>query len=210
MPANDELEKLKGDVHIPLLTLLKRVLTYLKPEKKRFVLALLVLVINVALNIISPLFVSGITNNLKSVHISLRIIIGFSVIFVLIGLLNQAFLYIQAMLLQNAGQNIIYRLRMEVFEHIENMSQNQFNEMPVGSLVTRVASYTQSMSDLFTNVLVKVLQNVLTVIGTYCIMLYISWKLSLIMLIFIFFIGISSYIFAKKVGQIFREDRRYI
>ena len=42
---------------------------------------------------------------------------------------------------------------MEVFEHIENMSQNQFNIMPVGSLVTRLANYTTSMSDLFTNVL---------------------------------------------------------
>ena len=50
------------------------------------------------------------------------------------------------MVLQKAGQRIVYKLRMEVFEHIEHMSQNQFNEMPVGSLVTRVVSYTASCS----------------------------------------------------------------
>lgn len=89
------------------------------------------------------------------------------------------------MLLQHSGQRIIYRMRMEVFTHIENMSQNQFDEMPVGSLVTRVASYTASMSDLFTNVLVNLLRNFLTVVSVYGIMLYISWKLSLILLAFV-------------------------
>ena len=64
------------------------------------------------------------------------------------------------MILQRIGQRIIYQLRVEVFTHIENMSLNQFNEMPVGSLVTRVANYTASMSDLFTNVLEKILKNV--------------------------------------------------
>ena len=50
------------------------------------------------------------------------------------------------------------------------MSQNQFNEMPVGSLVTRVANYTQSMSDLFTNVLVNIVKNAVYVIAVYIYM----------------------------------------
>ena len=76
------------------------------------------------------------------------------------------------MILQKSGQRIVYNLRMEVFEHIERMSQNQFNEMPVGSLVTRVANYTASMSDLFTDVLVNLLRNFLTVIIVFVIILF--------------------------------------
>ena len=114
------------------------------------------------------------------------------------------------MLLQHSGQRIIYRMRMEVFTHIENMSQNQFDEMPVGSLVTRVASYTASMSDLFTNVLVNLLRNFLTVVSVYGIMLYISWKLSLILLAFVVIIFITSYFFGHVVGKVFRNERRYI
>ena len=82
--------------------------------------------------------------------------------------------------------------------------------MPVGSLVTRVASYTASMSDLFTNVLVNLLRNFLTVISVYGIMLYISWKLSLILLTFVVIIFVTSYLFGHVVGKVFRNERRYI
>ena len=123
---------------------------------------------------------------------------------------TQVILYIEAMLLQKAGQRIVYEMRMEVFTHIENMSQNQFNDMPVGSLVTRVASYTASMSDLFTNVLVNVLKNVITVVGVYVIMFFISWRLSLLMLIFVTIVFISSLYFRKVTSKLFREERALI
>lgn len=206
----DEVEKLKGNVHIPTKVMLKRINNYLKPEIVRFVGAMLLIVVNVVLDIILPLFVSRITNNLKSDGINLQFIVGMAIAYLAIGVCNQGFLVWESMLLQKAGQNIIYRLRTEVFEHIEKLSQNQFDEMPVGSLVTRVASYTASMSDLFTNVIVNVIRNVLTVVGVYGIMLYISWQLSLVMLGFIVVVFITSYFFRKIVRKVFTKEREYI
>ena len=206
----DEVEKLKGNVHIPTKVMLKRINNYLKPEIARFVGAMLLIVVNVVLDIILPLFVSRITNNLKSDGINLQFIIGMAIAYLAIGVCNQGFLVWESMLLQKAGQNIIYRLRNEVFEHIEKLSQNQFDEMPVGSLVTRVASYTASMSDLFTNVIVNVIRNVLTVVGVYGIMLYISWQLSLVMLAFIVVVFVTSYFFRKIVRKVFTKEREYI
>ncbi len=206
----DEVEKLKGNVHIPTKVMLKRINNYLKPEIARFIGAMLLIVVNVVLDIILPLFVSRITNNLKSDGINLQFIVGMAIAYLAIGVCNQGFLVWESMLLQKAGQNIIYRLRNEVFEHIEKLSQNQFDEMPVGSLVTRVASYTASMSDLFTNVIVNVIRNVLTVVGVYGIMLYISWQLSLVMLGFIFVVFITSYFFRKIVRKVFTKEREYI
>lgn len=206
----EDLEKLKGEKHIPIGENLKRIFKYMKPEMPKFVLAMFLIAVNVVLDIIVPLFVSAITNNLKSPDINLQFIIGLALSYLAIGVVNEVFLYCESMLLQHVGQRVIYRLRMEVFEHIENMSQNQFDEMPVGSLVTRVASYTSSMSDLFTNVLVEVLRNLLTVVGVYGIMLYISWQLSLVMLAFIAVVFVTSFVFGKVVGKVFRNERRYI
>lgn len=206
----NEVEKLKGNVHIPTKVMLKRINNYLKPEIARFVGAMLLIVVNVVLDIILPLFVSRITNNLKSDGINLQFIVGMAIAYLAIGVCNQGFLVYESMLLQKAGQNIIYRLRTEVFEHIEKLSQNQFDEMPVGSLVTRVASYTASMSDVFTNVIVNVIRNVLTVVGVYGIMLYISWQLSLVMLGFIVVVFITSYFFRKIVRKVFTKEREYI
>lgn len=205
-----ELEKLKGDVHIPTKDMFSRIYRYLKPEMARFVGAMLLILLNVVLDIILPLFVSQITNNLKSDGINVEFIVGMAVAYLAIGVFNQAFLVWESMLLQKAGQNIIYTLRNEVFSHIEQLSQNQFDEMPVGSLVTRVASYTASMSDLFTNVIVNVIKNVLTVVGVYGIMLYISWQLSLVMLAFIVVVFITSFVFRNVVKKVFTKERQYI
>ena len=203
-------EKLKGDVHIPIKDMFSRIYRYLKPEMARFVGAMLLILLNVVLDIILPLFVSQITNNLKSDGINVEFIVGMAVAYLAIGVFNQAFLVWESMLLQKAGQNIIYTLRNEVFSHIEQLSQNQFDEMPVGSLVTRVASYTASMSDLFTNVIVNVIKNVLTVVGVYGIMLYISWQLSLVMLAFIVVVFITSFVFRNVVKKVFTKERQYI
>ena len=206
----NDVEKLKGDVHIPTKDMFNRIYRYLKPEMARFVGAMLLILLNVVLDIILPLFVSQITNNLKSDGINVEFIVGMAVAYLAIGVFNQAFLVWESMLLQKAGQNIIYTLRNEVFAHIEQLSQNQFDEMPVGSLVTRVASYTASMSDLFTNVIVDVIKNVLTVVGVYGIMLYISWQLSLVMLAFIVVVFITSFVFRSVVKKVFTKERQYI
>lgn len=205
-----ETEKLKGDCHIPLSVMIKRILQYMRPERGKLMLATLLLIVNVGLDIILPLFLSEFTNHLKSEHLVLWFIIGLAVCYFVISMINEFVLYFESMILQRAGQSVICRLRMEVFEHIENMSRNQFDEMPVGALVTRVASYTASMSDLFTSVLVNVLRNVLTIVGVYGIMVGISWKLSLIMLGFVAVVFVVSYFFSKIVGKIFRKEREYL
>lgn len=214
MENNKEL-MLKGDKKIPFRVIIKRILRYLAPKKLSFILALILLLINVFLDVLAPLILERIVNILANdttlvLSDSLNKIISLSVIYFVVGLVNQIILYFESMILQHAGQDVIYQIRMEVFTHIENMSQNQFDEMPVGSLVTRVASYTASMSDLFSNVLVTMLRNILTVISVYFIMIFISPILSLIMLGFVLIIIISSLIFSKIVTKAFRDERRYL
>ena len=155
----DELLMLKGDKKIPTGILLKRTMKYVKPELLSFILAFILLLANVALDIYLPLIIENITDNITSNVIDLDKIINMAVLYFIIALANMTSLYFESMILQRAGQRIIYNLRVDIFTHIENMSQHQFDEMPVGSLVTRVASYTQSMSDFFTNVIVRVIKN---------------------------------------------------
>jgi len=206
----DEKERLKGDKKIPLPILMKRTLGYVKPEWKSFVLAGILFFINVILDIILPVLTGRITDNLTSPSINLKFLITMAILYLAISLVNSLFLYIESIVLQKAGQKIIYTLRMDVFTHIEGMSQNQFTEMPVGSLVTRVASYTQSMSDLFTNVIVSVIKNILTIVGVYAVMLVINWQLGLMLLAPVTLIFISSMLFSRYVGKAFRTERKSV
>lgn len=205
-----ELEKLMGDKKIPLTTLFKRTFHYVKPELPHFLFALFLILINVGIDVVLPLIISKITTNLKSDYLDLILILVLVIGYFLLSLINQAFLYFESMILQKAGQKIIYNLRMEVFEHIENMSLDQLNDMPVGSLVTRVCSYTTSMSDLFTNVLVNVIRNVLTIVVVYVVMFTISYRLSFVLLGIVILVFIISFVFSRVISKIFRKERRYI
>ena len=211
----DELNRLKGDHKMSVKEILSRTMQYVKPELLSFILAIVLLAINVALDITLPILTGKITDALEGFETlfgnsqlsydNYRTILILSIVYFVIAVVNMAFIYIESMLLQKAGQRIIYRLRMDVFTHIQNMSQNQFNEMPVGSLVTRVCNYTQSMSDLFTNVIVNVFKNILYVVTVYAVMFFYSWKLSLIMAVPVIIVAISSFIFSKIVNRSFSK-----
>lgn len=207
---NNELEALKGDKKLPLSVIIKRTLEYIKPERKSFILAILLVGINVFFDTISPLFTSKITDELVMDSINIKFILEICLMSFLIVCFNQLFLFFESMVLQKCGQRIIYRLRNQIFEHIENLSLNQFNEMPVGSLVTRVTSYTANMSDLFTSVLVRILRDLVSIVGVYVVMVYISPSLSFSMLGIVIIVFLISFFFSRKVKEIFRKERACI
>lgn len=202
------MDNLLKDNKLSVKTILKFDLNYLKKEIIPFIFALFLMLINIAFDLILPLIISKVTSVLSASNIKYALVVKFVILYISLSIVNQVVFYLASMTIQKAGQRIIYEVRMEVFSHIENMSQRQFDVMPVGSLVTRVASYTQSMSDLFTNDLIKIFKNIIMVIGVYAIMMVISYKLGFIMLIFIVVLLIVSAIFSIKSSKVFREERR--
>ena len=209
---NEEKEKLLGDRKMSLRELLSHSRPYIAKEKLAIFLSLFLIAVNVGIDIVLPYMTSRFVEVLKGVidNTTMRALMLIVLGYALLGVANQGIRYLQSMVLQKAGQRIVYRMRMEVFQHIESMSQNQFNQMATGSLVTRVANYTAAVSDLFTSVLVNLISNLMTVIGVLIIMMIISIQLSLWLLLFALTAGVVSFFFGKIVGKFFRQERRYI
>ena len=203
-------ENILLDKHLPTFSMIKRSFGYIKPEIKTFILTFVFIIFNVVLSVALPLFIGEITKNLKSDQINLEYIIFLVIVYFILNFLNQIFLYFETMILQKAGQRIIYKLRMEVYEHVLELSSSQLNHMPVGSLVTRVANYTTSVSDLFTSVFVKMITNILTIVGVFGVMLYISPLLSAILLIIVVIVFVLSYIFERIIKKVFKKERNSI
>ena len=208
---DDEKERLFGDKKMSALAILRHSKPYILAEKCYIILSLFLILVNVGVSIALPWFTSHFVSLFQNEVASdtLNILIWLVIGYAALGIANQAIRYVQAMILQKSGQRIVYRLRMEVFEHIESMSQNQFNQMPVGSLVTRVCNYTSAVSDLFTSVIVQLISNLLTVFGVLGIMMVISIRLSAYLLIFAAAAGVFSFFFWRIVGKIFRKERGY-
>ena len=209
--AATDFEKLKGDKKIPTHILWKRALSYLKKETLALVIAVLLILINVGFDIYLPTLVGDITNALTVVDNHTLTYIGmFAGGYLLLAVVGQSFMFLESYILNKAGQRIVYRLRMDVYEHILNMSQNQLNDMPVGSLVTRVANYTTAISDLFTKVIVNLIRNVLTIVGVFTIMMILSPILGGILSCFVVVIFVVSFVFRYFVKRIYTKERQYV
>ena len=199
---------LLADKKMPNHVLIKRTFKYVKSELRAIILSFLLIVINVFFTVVSPRIVGYFTDHITSNHLVLSTIFLIAGVTLAIAILSQVIMFIESMMLTKAGQRIIYKLRMEVFSHIESMSQNQFNDMAVGSLVTRVCNYTSQLSQFFTNVLVRVLKNILTVAIIFVWMVILSWQLGLVLVGITLAVFAISFFFSKFVRKVFSKERQ--
>lgn len=187
--------------------IIKRLLRYVKPFIKPLVLAFLLVVIVVALDLVGPLFVSEVLDALGEDEIPIiKIII---IVFLYLGtLFAGAFIgYKQVIVLQITGQKIIYNIRQDVFEHIERLSISQFNKVPIGKLVTRATSDIDTLNMLYTDVIISLIRDVLTLLGVFVIMFIKSPILALYILALTPFIFFVSFIFRKYSRKAYRRVR---
>ena len=184
------------DRHMKDSQIVGRLLRYAKPYWVRFALAGVIMLVSLVYDLVSPLLVGRI-EELVAGSFALEEL--YSVVAVYASLLVVSVLctYLQAMLLQKTGQKILSDLRLELFAHIEQLSHEQLNNIPVGRLVTRVTNDTNAISYLFTNILVTLLKNVLVIIGVLGAMLMLNYVLTLMVLCFVPFLVMFTVIFRQ-------------
>ena len=202
--------KLIGDVKLPVKVILKRTFKYLKPHTWKIVLALLLIVISVAADIIVPLIYRDIIDHLNSSNIVLKVLFGAVAVYLSSFVISQVIRFMETIILQRIGNAVVYEMRLEVFEHIEKMSLDQFEVLPVGSLTTRVCNYTSQLSDLFTNQLCNLLRNILSVLGAFSVMMFLSPKLGLIVLVIAAVVIAVSMIFKHRLNKLSRLEKGYL
>ena len=184
------------DRHMPDGEIAKRLLQYAKPYWKDFIAVFVIMLLSIGHNILSPLLVGHIEEIVKAKF-------ELSYLFTLVGIYGGILLvslvctYFQAILLQKIGQKILSKLRMDIFTHIEGLSHEQLNNIPVGKLVTRVTNDTNAISMMFTNVLVTLVKNSMVLCGVMISMLAINYALTLILLCFVPFVVLFTVIFRK-------------
>ncbi len=192
----DKKEAVGFDRNMKDSELIRRLLKYARPYIKEFVIVLFLMILSIAHEIISPLILGDLT---KSVGGDFELTYLFTTIAVYAGILivSLASSYIQALILQRTGQRIVSNIREDLFAHIESLSHDQLNKIPVGTLVTRVTNDTNAISITFTNIMVNLIKNCFIVIGVLTAMLMLNYMLTLMILCFVPFVLIFTIVFRK-------------
>ena len=183
--------------------IVNRLLRYAKPYWKNFVVVFFVMIISICYDLVSPLLISHIQETLKN---DFELSYLFAMVGVYAGILLVSLLctYLQAMILQKTGQKILSQIRLDVFTHIEKLSHNQLNNIPVGKLVTRVTNDPNSISYMFTNIIVTLAKNTMVIIGVLGAMLVLNYALTLVVLAFVPFVVLFTVIFRHFSRRVHR------
>ena len=184
--------------------ILRRLFAYAKPYWAKFLLVLFLMLFSIAYDIISPLIVGAI-EELVAADFTLSRLFASVAVYAGVLVFSMASTYFQAVILQRVGQRIISDLREDLFTHIESLSHEQLNEIPVGKLVTRVTNDTNAISMMFTNLLVNLIKNAFVILGILVAMLCLNYALTLMVLCFVPFIVIFTVIFRKFSRRAYRK-----
>ncbi len=184
--------------------IIRRLLRYARPHWKSFLLVLLLISFSIAYDIISPLLIGDLTEAVKADF-------ELSYLFTMVGLyagilvISLVCSYVQAIVLQKTGQRILSAIREDLFVHIESLSHDQLNHIPVGKLVTRVTNDTGAISMMFTNIIVNLVKNIFVILGVLVAMLCLNYALTLMVLCFVPFIVLFTVIFRKFSRKAYRK-----
>ena len=191
------------------LHLLRRVFKYTVPYKRKFwgsvVLAILLAVITPVRPMLIQLTVNEyILKEMPKMLVMITMIqIGF--IFFETGI-RFLFSYITAIL----GQSVVKDMRVDTYSKILSLNLSQFDKTPIGTLTTRTINDIESVNDIFSDGLVPIIADLLSIFCVLTYMFYSDWQLTLISLIPFPIIIIATYYFKESINKSFHQVRNAV
>ncbi|MBE5890462.1 MAG: ABC transporter ATP-binding protein [Lachnospiraceae bacterium] len=162
---------------------MKRLFHYLKPHMFAMIVSTILVLLIIVVDLYKPIIIANAIDtylnkdtvgHMENFNGLVHAAIWYGIMLVAGFVLNT----VNNWTLQKMGQNIIYNMRQEVFEHINSLSLSFFNNTPVGTLVTRVVNDTESINELFTSVLTNLFKNGVKIIGYAVVMIHYSPKMA--------------------------------
>ncbi len=108
------------------------------------------------------------------------------------------------------GQHVIKDLRVRVFRHITRFRLQHFDRTPIGTSTTRTINDIETINNVFTEGLIQIIADLLTIITVIILMLVINWKLALVSLSVFPFIILATYAFKEGVRKAFNQVRNAV
>jgi ATP-binding cassette subfamily B protein len=200
-------KKIRGKVFD--FSLLRKVFRFAAPYKNKLYLSIF---LSIILAVISPLrpFLIQVTVNtyIKDHNISWLVLITIIQIGILVieSLLRFYFGYITAWL----GQTVVKNLRVSVYKKIMSLNLSQFDKTPIGTLTTRTINDIESVNDIFSEGLIPIVADLLSILSILLFMFFVDWRLSLISLAPFPLLIVATYFFKESVNKSFIRVRNAV
>ena len=157
-----------------------RLFSYLSGNYKYAILSLIAVIIYTIANVCIPLFIMlGIDQGINNGSVTALHVIGIGFLF--LTLIHFGANYLQFVFVAKVGQEILYALRLHMFNHLQALSPSFFHRTPVGRIMSRSQSDVLQSQELFEMMVVS-LADILSLGGIIIVMLVVDWQLALVSL----------------------------
>ena len=186
-----------------------RVIALAKPYKGIFITAGILAVVLAPLSTLRPYLIKVMVDDYifkYDIDGMTRIALLIAILLVLNVILQYAFIYSTSWL----GQSIIKDLRVSVFQHITSLKLKYFDTTPIGTSTTRTINDIETINTVFSQGVITILADLLTLFAVLAIMFYTSIELTLVCLVTMPFLIIATYVFKEKVKASYQIVRTQI
>lgn len=190
-------------------TLTRRLMTFLRPYRKKVKLALALSMVLATLGLLPPfLFKVAIDNGVAGRN--MPVLIGIAAAYLVAQLIIWRLGYRQSITIAELGQNVLFDLRDTLFGRLQELSLDFYDRRASGRLISRLTNDIESLNELITSGAINLVADALSLIGIVLIMLSLNRRLALLTFTLIPFIFLLSRLFGRRARVAFRESRKKI
>ena len=189
--------------------LLRRVFHYAAPYKKKFYLSVVLAIILAAITPVRP-FLIQLTVNKYILHSMRDMVIRITLIQIGLIFVETAMRFLFSFMTASLGQSVVRDMRVATYQKIVNLNLSQFDKTPIGTLTTRTINDIESINDIFSDGLVPIIADLLSIICVLAYMFWADWRLSLIALIPFPIILLATYYFKESINRSFFRVRNAV
>ena len=160
-------------------------LPYIKNSKKEYILGTVFSVLNVALGVLGVYVLSKVFDGIEGsvtrqiVLKSLTIALGYGLILLCSGISN----YIRNIYLVKGANEIYVRIQIQVYDHIQSLPIRYFDNIPAGSVVSRITSDVNQIRTFFVSSFIQIMIITLKILFSYVVLFYVDYRFALFMLL---------------------------
>jgi ATP-binding cassette, subfamily B, multidrug efflux pump len=207
LPSTFDADKVMGNVYDS--TVVRRLIKYLGPVKSDLGLGVAGMVMRSVSTVALPMLVGMATDSLigdgdlARLNMTILIVIG-------VVSLGWAGRYLEELFLGYVGQKVLYRVRTQMFDHLQRLSLRFFDQNKVGRIMSRVQSDVQQIQELLASGMLNVVFSALTLIAIAAVMLVMNTHLALLTLTVVPALAAVTFVWQRHARQAFVKVRRAI
>ena len=199
------------------VSVLKRVFAFAAPYKKKFYLSIFLSIFLAVIAPIRPLLIQlTINNGIKNSTIGHFIdgpggfIIEITIIQIALLLIETTCRFFFTFTTASLGQSVVKDLRITTYNKIVHLNLSQFDKTPIGTLTTRTINDIESVNDIFSDGLIPIIADMLSIISILTYMFIADWRLTLVCLAPFPVLILATYYFKESVNKSFIKVRNAV